>query len=325
MSLKILDLTTFVDKTLKQSGKKRKDNNLQYFCPFCNHHKRKLEVRVEKPYQWHCWVCNAKGVGLFSLLKKLKANPIEFESLEKILGVTEPKYIPTESFDDQLLFDLEGKETEEEKEGLTFPGEFKSLFNDDGSFGYKHAISYAKKRKITTSDIIKYNIGYCNKGPFSNRLVFPSYDANNNLNFYSCRSYFDGVPLKYKNSECSRDIIGFENMIDFSYPIYLCEGALDAISLKRNAIPLFGKTMSSKLKAAIVASSCPEINIVLDEDALNSSIEIADYLLSLGKKVKLVRLKGKDPNVLGFEKTMEEINKTEYLDFSRLMMLKLNK
>ncbi len=325
MSLKILDLTTFVDKTLKQSGRKRKDNNLQYFCPFCNHHKRKLEVRVEKPYQWHCWVCNAKGVGLFSLLKKLKSNPSEFDALEKILGVSEPKYIPTESFDDQLLFDLEGKDGQEEKEGLTFPGEFKSLFNNDGSFAYKHASSYAKRRKITNSDILKYNIGYCSKGPFADRLVFPSYDADNNLNFYSCRSYYDANAFKYKNSECSKDIIGFENLVDLSYPIYLCEGALDAISLRRNAIPLFGKTMSPKLKAAIVSSSCPEINIVLDDDALKSSIEIADYLLSLGKKVKLITLKGKDPNVLGFEKTMEEINKTEYLDFSRLMMLKLNK
>lgn len=324
-SLKVLDLTIFVDKTLKQSGRKRKDSNLQYFCPFCNHHKRKLEVRVEKPYQWHCWVCNAKGVGLFSLLKKLKCSPSEFEALEKILGVSEPKYIPTESFDDQFLMDLDGEDLEEKKEELTFPGEFKRLFDDDGSFGYKHAINYAKKRKITAADIVKYNIGYCNKGPFANRLVFPSYDANNNLNFYSCRSYYDETFLKYKNSECSKDIIGFENLVDFSYPIYLCEGALDAISLKRNAIPLFGKTMSSKLKNAIVSNNCPEVNIVLDDDALKSSIEIADYLLSLGKNVRLVRLKGKDPNVLGFEKTMQEINKTDYLDFSNLMMLKLNK
>jgi hypothetical protein len=324
-TIKVLDLTEFVDRTLKQSGKRRKDNNLQYFCPFCNHHKRKLEIRMENPYQWHCWVCNAKGVGIYSLLKKIKAPRSEFVALEKILGISEPKFVPNENFSDQIIIELESSGAPEIKTSeVSFPGEFKKLFDDDGSFGYKHAIAYAKKRKITVQDIIKYNIGYCNSGPFANRLVFPSYNADNSLNFYSCRSYYDSEMLKYKNSETSKDIIGFENLIDFSYPIYLCEGALDAISLRRNAIPLFGKTMSSKLKAAIISNNCPEINIVLDDDALKSAIDIAEQLLSFGKRVRLVRLEGKDPNVLGFAKTMEQIEKTDFLDFHSMIKLKLN-
>ena len=325
-TLKVLDLIGFVDNTLKQSGKKRKDNNLQYFCPFCNHHKRKLEVRVESPYQWHCWVCNAKGVGLFSLLKKMNAGQSEFSELEKIVGRPEPKFVSNENFSDQIVMELEPEDVIKPKEAeVSFPGEFKRLFDDDGSYGYKHAIAYAKKRKIGLQDIIKYNIGYCNSGPFASRLVFPSYDASNHLNFYSCRSYYDGNGLKYKNSETSKNIIGFENLVDFSYPIHLCEGALDAISLKRNAVPLFGKTMSPSLKEAIILNNCPEINIVLDDDALKSAIYISEYLLSLGKRVKLVRLQGKDPNVLGFEKTMQAIEKTDYLDFRGIMMLRLGK
>jgi hypothetical protein len=200
--------------------------------------------------------------------------------------------------------------------------EFKSLAENDGSREYTIALNYTKKRKITTCDIIKYNIGYCTKGPFANRLVFPSYDKHNNLNFYSCRSYYDDG-YKYKNSEFSKDIIGFENLVDFDFPIYLCEGALDAISLKRNAIPLFGKTMSKKLKQAIIQSNCPEVNIVLDDDALNDSIRIAEYIRSIGKEAKIVKLEGKDPNVLGFAKTMEQIKKTDLLDFSSMIRLKL--
>jgi len=142
------------------------------------------------------------------------------------------------------------------------------------------------------------------------------------LNFYSCRSYYDDG-YKYKNSEFSKDIVGFENLVDFDFPIYLCEGALDAISLKRNAIPLFGKSMSKKLKQAIIQSNCPEVNIVLDDDALDSAIKIAEYIRSIGKEVKIVKLEGKDPNVLGFAKTMEQIKKTDLLDFSSMIRLKL--
>jgi hypothetical protein len=41
----------------------------------------------------------------------------------------------------------------------------------------------------------------------------------------------------------SRDIIGFELFINWNVPIILCEGVFDAIAIKRNAIPLLGKTI----------------------------------------------------------------------------------
>ena len=98
---------------------------------------------------------------------------------------------------------------------------------------------------------------------------------------------------------------------------------MDAISIKRNAIPLFGKSMSQKLKTSIIQSKCPEVNIVLDDDALNNAIRIAEYINSIGKIAKLVRLQGKDPNTLGFVETMKQIRKTDVLDFRALTMLRL--
>jgi len=202
------------------------------------------------------------------------------------------------------------------------PYDFRSLAENDNSLEYKIAKKYATKRGISMCDVVKHNIGYCTKGPFANRLVVPSYDKDNNLNFYSCRSYYDDG-FKYKNAEFSKNIIGFENLVDFDFPIYLCEGALDAIALRRNAIPLFGKTPSQKLKSTIVQSKCPEVNIVLDDDALGSAIKIAQWLHSIGKIVKLVKLKGKDPSVLGFVKTLEQVKKTDELDFFALTKLRL--
>lgn len=320
-TLKTSELTIIVNKALKEEGRLRKGNNLQYHCFHCHHRKRKLEVCLDEPYNWHCWTCDVKGRGIFSLLKKVKASPTLLSRLDAVLGVSVRRDFGT-SFKSGLMKMLNGANEQREVEVVDLPYDFRSLAYDDGTREYKVAKNYAKKRKLTMCDIVKYNIGYCTKGEFANRLVFPSYDANNNLNFYSCRSYYD-EGMKYKNSQASKNIIGFENLVDFDYPIYLCEGALDAISIKRNAIPLFGKTMSQKLKNAIAASKCPEVNIVLDDDALNSAIRIASFIKTLGKDVRVVRLQGKDPNVLGFENTLKQVNQTEMLDFSTLTRLRL--
>ena len=322
-TLKTSELTIIVNKALKEEGRLRKGNNLQYHCFHCHHRKRKLEVCLDEPYNWHCWTCDVKGRGIFSLLKRAKASQDLFSRLDAVLGVVSRKEFGT-SLKSSIIKMLNGEDRSEEVPVVDLPYDFRSLAYDDGSREYKVAKNYAKKRKLTMCDIVKYNIGYCTKGEFANRLVFPSYDKDNNLNFYSCRSYYD-EGLKYKNSQVSKNIIGFENMIDFDYPIYLCEGALDAIAIKRNAIPLFGKTLSPKLKTAITNSKCPEVNIVLDDDALNSALRIANYVRTLGKSAKLVKLEGKDPNVLGFAKTIEQIKKTDVLDFGTFTRLRLGK
>lgn len=323
-TLKSSELTNLLNKALKESGRLRRGNNLQYHCPVCHHRKRKLEVCLDSPYEWHCWVCDAKGRGLYWLLKRINAPRNLFDSLEGIVGAY--SYTPRtggSSFENRIAA-LRGKLVKEEpKPALFLPSEFKSLIDTDGSIEYKIAKKYANKRGLTHCDIIKYNIGYCSTGRYAERLVFPSYDGDNNLNYFSCRSYYDDTTYKYVNSDFSKDIIGFENMVDFDFPIYLCEGALDAISLKRNAIPLFGKTMSPRLKSAIILSRCPEVNIVLDDDALGSALKIVKFCNSIGKSVKLVRLTGKDPNVLGFEKTIAEVKNTDILDFSNMMKFRL--
>ena len=45
----------------------------------------------------------------------------------------------------------------------------------------------------------------------------------------------------------SKDIIGFNLFINWNEPIVIVEGAFDAIAVKRNAIPLFGKVILDKL------------------------------------------------------------------------------
>ena len=49
-------------------GTSMKNDEQAHFCPFCHHHKKKLQVNIKTQY-WHCWVCDAKGRKIQRLLK----------------------------------------------------------------------------------------------------------------------------------------------------------------------------------------------------------------------------------------------------------------
>lgn len=307
-----------LDQALKERGELRKGNNYKFHCPFCKHRKRKLEICLDT-YEWNCWVCGAKGRSIYSLFKKLQVPVSLSAKLEKII----PRSLPPVIENRHTTFSPLSDSVPTEVQHLQLPPEFRSLMEHSDSDKYRTALRYAKKRSLTKWDIIKYNIGYCDTGEYADRLIFPSYDATNQLNFFTGRSFYDDCGLKYKNPPVTRNIIGFENLVDFNFPIALCEGALDAISIKRNAIPLFGKMMSQRLKQMLATPAVKEVLIVLDDDALPMAIKHADFLLSHGKVVKLVNLQGKDPNVLGFPETTKQLRETPTLNFSDLMKLKL--
>jgi ribosomal protein L37AE/L43A len=54
-------------------GTSLKGDEQAHYCPFCSHHKKKLQINLETQ-QWHCWVCDSKGKRISSLLRKLHVN-----------------------------------------------------------------------------------------------------------------------------------------------------------------------------------------------------------------------------------------------------------
>ena len=102
-------------------------------------------------------------------------------------------------------------------------------------------------------------------------------------------------------------------------PIILVEGAFDAIAIKRNAIPLFGKTISNTLKKRIVEKNVKEIYICLDEDAKKQALEAAEYFMANGITVYFVDLEGDDPSDIGFGKINSILANTEKLTSEWLM------
>lgn len=286
--------------------------NHAFHCPQCNHQKLKLEINLDESssnfQNYSCWVCGFRGKSIYSLFKKLNTNNQKIDELKLLVSSSNFDNKPTLTTISQIL---------------SLPKEYKSLnsLSEHNIIG-KHALNYIKKRGVTEYDILKYNIGYCEDGVYKNRIIIPSYDDKGTLNYFTARS-FDNNFLKYKNPNSSRDIIPFELFINWDLPLILCEGPLDAITIKRNAIPLLGKTISPKLMKKIVSSSVKKIYIALDNDAFKQALNFCEQLMNEGKEVYLVELKDKDPNTLGFENFTKLIQTTYSLTFSDLLEKKL--
>ena len=301
-------LVTLVDSVLGQ-GKKTSNGNYAYHCPFCHHHKPKLEINFTENKQghnpWHCWVCNTRGKTIVGLFKKTEASP------EKIAEAK--SYVKS------------GYEVEETvvKNTLKLPEEFTPLYPIPSGISAKHALFYLKKRNITTEDIIKYNIGYCEFGEYANMIVIPSYNTNGELNFFVGRSFEKESFRKYKNPSVSKDIIPFELFINWESPIVLCEGPFDAMAIKRNAIPLLGKHIQNNLMKKIVTSKVEQIYIALDKDAQKDALDFCEVFMNEGKEVHLIDMEDKDPSEMGFKSFLNLLHKSTPLTLSGLLSRKL--
>ena len=301
---KIINL---LNRVLNSNGTKlKKQNEYMYWSPFISHHKPKLQINIQNG-NWHCWVSNNGGRNLFQLLKKVGASKEHFDELSEYVDDV-PRY---------------NKSKDTEKESVELPKEFKPLWNGGDSIVKRHALSYLYKRGITDNDILRYNIGYCDNGLYGNRIIIPSYNSDSSLNFFVGRDFYDSK-LKYRNSPTSKDIIGFNLFINWDEPIILCEGVFDAMSFKRNAIPLFGKTVMSQLHKKIIESKVKLIYLSLDSDAIDDSITITENFINNGIEVRMMKLEEKDPNDIGFEKLLYLIKRTKTTRFSDLMRMKLN-
>ena len=289
-------------------GTSLKGNEQAHHCPFCHHHKKKLQINLETQ-QWHCWVCDAKGKKIQTLLKRLHVDSKRIKKVYEIYG------------DDYIV----SKTTDEEKVELRLPSEFKSLLDKPKGLNplYKKVVQYATDRGITKEDIIRYNIGYCDGGIYTNRIIIPSYDVDNRLNYFIARSVYSEESFKYKNPPVSKNVTIFENQINWKKPITLCEGVFDAMSIKRNAIPLLGKFIPKTLMDSIYKKGVKEIKILLDKDAQNQALYYVNYFMNNGITVTNILPTEKDAGDMGFLEVNKMLKQTKKSGFEDIISQKL--
>jgi len=307
-NIKLLQLL----ESILGKGKSTSGNNVAFFSPFTSHYKPKLEINLnttsEGQNPWHCWISDKKGRTIASLFKQLNLPKERFDQLNRIIERTRYRT---------------NQETEKEDRSAELPQEYKPLWITKNTPDYRNAIYYLKKRGVSVFDILRYRIGYCESGQYSGKIIIPSYGLDGHLNYFVSRAFYEADKQKHKNPDVSKDIIGFGMMINWQEPIVLCEGAFDAIAIKRNAIPLFGKVIQTKLQRKIIEEHVKNVYICLDRDAMNRAIEIASRFMSEGLNVYFVELQDKDPSELGFERITKLIADTDVLTYESLMKYKM--
>ena len=304
-------LLTLLESVLGKS-KKTSGDNYAFYSPFVDHYKPKLEINIRINSKgnnpWHCWISDEKGKTIKSLFKKLHVSKSTWDEYNSIFNKVN-RYASE-------------YETTEIVERVELPKEFKPLYEPSNSFKRKHALNYLLNREIRLEDIVKYNIGYCDSGEYQDKIIIPSYDNHGKLNFFVGRSFYE-TKFKHKNPKVSKNIIGFELLINWDTPIILCEGAFDAIAIRRNAIPLFGKSIQSELEKKIIGNSVKKLYICLDSDAIKNAIGLAKKFMSYGIQTHLVALDNRDASELGYEQINKKIYDTPPLDLKKLMEYQL--
>lgn len=301
-------IISILDSVLNQTSKKRKGGDqLVYQCVKCNHYKKKLEISLdEKQFGiFHCWVCGFSG-NLYNLLKFCNAPQSYYDQIKALTSHIKKHHVASEKTYGELIL----------------PPEFIPLAIASSKCPeYRNALAYVKKRGVLIEDILRYNIGYCKDGEYANHIVVPSYDCNGQLNFFIGRRYYDvegSIPYKKPNAPMNT-IVGFELFINWAEPLNFVEGVFDAFAVRNNAVPLFGKYPSPTLRERMIINGTKQVNMILDDDAMKDAIKNCKMMWELGIEVKLVKLKGKDPSKIGFEKTQEFISNAKPFEFDDLL------
>lgn len=283
-----------------------KTGDYGFYCPICNHKNPKLIVNA-KSGKYNCFTCHpaTKGQTPITLLKKIGAPQEAINELRGYLG-------------------YRVKEEDTKSSIVTLPKEFIGLMEEDASLEKRQAMSYVRSRGITEADIVKYNIGYCKTGKYKNRVIVPSYNSRGLVNYFIARSFEKNPTRKFDAPTCNKtEIIGLENTINWSVPVILCEGIFDAIAIKRNAIPLFGKTIPKSVMMKLVQSNVKTVYLALDKDAIRESLDYSQKLLNMGKEVYLIELEDKDPSDLGFDRMIQLLHSAKPMSFMDLVLKKL--
>lgn len=225
---------------------------------------------------------------------------------------------------DELQFKEEKIELAESKP-VYLPDGFRNISLGDSQLA-KSIRGYIKKRGFNLEKFSRYGIGYGTMGTTYGYLIIPFY-CRGQLRYYNARNVIGKGP-RYNNPD--KDITGLgKQFIIFNHDalemyrsVFICEGALNALTIGDRAIATMGKAISAFQVNELLKSQCERFIILLDPDAKEYAINLALKLVAY-KKVKVVFLPdGKDVNDLGRSQTLKLVYATRYQSYQELISIR---
>lgn len=256
------------------------NGQIQFACPRCVDdygEKEKSKFNLECNFflqRFNCWKCSSthdEMHGSIIKLIKLYGNSTILKEYINVINEFKKSKLYELKFDkENFNIDLDGFSYSDVK----LPNIYHK-FNKNG-YNPKAPLQYLFDRGIGWDIIEEYKIGYTdfdrNQKDVSTRIILPSYNEYDELNYWTGRDYTN-LPFKqkYMNPIVERkDIIFNENKIQWDADITLCEGPFDHIVIP-NSIPLLGKSLKPNYEIfnKLMLKANANINIFLDGDAVN--------------------------------------------------------
>ena len=239
------------------------NKNAVVFCPGCKtkgKDKRKLAIEIKNGV-YHCWVCELKGKNIGRLALKY--------SIQKKSATDLYTYYKKDKDDDRHVQD-------EQRQIVILPRDFR-LISKNRCIAARHGRAYLENRGFKENDIWRYRVGVSDNYFFKNRVIFPSFDSEQKLNFFTARTFDKKIKKRYYNCAGKRkDIIFNEIDLNFNKELILVEGVFDMLNSPENTTCILGSWIDKtyKIFQKVVKHKTPVV-LCFDEDAKKKTHKIA--------------------------------------------------
>ena len=283
-----MSISTFSEKVawvksnLGTSKVSRDGNNVAVQCPACKKD-GKFSINLNT-WMCHCWVCGVKSKNLITILKKYKGRNIS-DSFSSTFNI-------------KIKNDKNPGEFEKEERVLNIPDSLVMLAGYSGKNpDILSLIRYCKLRGLSEKDFWLFKICGSEDYHYRRRVIFPSFSAEGEMNYFVSRTIDPKGFPKYKNANIKKTEIVFNEInVRWDREVTIVEGAFDLVKAGDNAICLLGSKLgrNSKLFSDIVKNKA-SVLLALDSDMKKEMQNIARDLSEFGIEVRIAHIPdGKD-------------------------------
>lgn len=298
--------------------KKTSQNWYAFDCPMCgkvNKAAVKFSAEMVK-----CWYCSYKqNIVQFVM----DYHEVEKEEAEKILDQQDT------SIYDSISIEFEGEYKKIIYSDVKLPLHSTPILYGSGTLADR-ARKYLKGRGFNINLLDSMGVCYVDKRPkdkdeqdYFGYLIIPL-KSEGKLVYFQARNFL-GSPKRYifPKKELfgvgKSELLYNEDALFVKERVFLTEGFTDAWTMGPSGMGSMGIQLSPKQIGKILRSPCDEVVFVWDagflKESYKAALHIADH-----KKVKVLELKGGDPNELGSEYVMDLYRNADYL--SKLQCLR---
>lgn len=323
----------YIDNALGKGTYKNTSRGPQqsYLCPFCNDHKERMFVNVDRQV-YFCHNCGNKGT-LVSFISDYEHIPWE-DALKVYRGYQGYERQLPDSIEDEIYTKLNTIPIiDSPKFVYPLPKEFIPIQEAHGKAG-EIAVNYVRSRGVSLKMAEKYGVGYCAEGKYSDRLIMPDFE-NGELVFWQARTWLPRPSNRIKRRfyrkvlnptltdeqkeqgviaiDKSDVVSNIDTILELGMAV-ICEGKFDAFTIGDIGGCIHGKYMSDAqfMKLLVNKDKIHTVAIMLDPDAMDHALLLAKRLYRHFSNVLVCKLpNGTDPNDIGRKGVLEVLNQAE--------------